>query len=310
MGGHRAIRYRCEYVALVVIAMVVGVLPWSFTRWAGWALGQAFYLFDYSHRRLAITNLQTAFPTRKPAECRALARSTFHHFGRLATDLLKFRTLSPNAMLDLIEVSGAERVEEARAHGKGILFLTGHFGSWEIQALAHALKFGSMSVMARALDNPHVHQFLECIRVSTGNAVIYRRGALRRVFRTLRQNGAVGILIDQHVQSRDAVYVKFFKRSVATTSALAVLAARTGAPVIPLFALPLNNGRYRLVYEPAVAPPENETPEALRAFTQRCTDVLETYVRRHPSLWLWMHRRWRDEESEFNDTDDVFPAAQ
>ena len=59
MGGHRAIRYRCEYVALVVIAMVVGVLPWSFTRWAGWALGQAFYLFDHSHRRLAITNLQT-----------------------------------------------------------------------------------------------------------------------------------------------------------------------------------------------------------------------------------------------------------
>ena len=310
MGGHRAIRYRCEYVALVVIAMVVGVLPWSFTRWAGWALGQAFYLFDYSHRRLAITNLQAAFPTRKPAECRALARSTFHHFGRLATDLLKFRTLSPNAMLDLIEVSGAEHVEEARAHGKGILFLTGHFGSWEIQALAHALKFGSMSVMARALDNPHVHQFLECIRVSTGNAVIYRRGALRRVFRTLQQNGAVGILIDQHVQSRDAVYVKFFKRSVATTSALAVLAARTGAPVIPLFALPLNNGRYRLVYEPAVVPPENETPEALRAFTQRCTDVLETYVRRHPSLWLWMHRRWRDEESEFNETEDVFPAAQ
>jgi len=119
----------------------------------------------------------------------------------------------------------------------------------------------------------------------------------------------VGILIDQHVQSRDAVYVDFFNRSVATTSALAVLAARTGAPVIPLFALPLKDGRYRLVYEPAVAPPENETPEALRAFTQRCTDVLETYVRQHPSLWLWMHRRWRNEESEFNETDGVFPAA-
>ncbi|HJO16772.1 MAG: lysophospholipid acyltransferase family protein [Vicinamibacterales bacterium] len=310
MDGHSAIRYRCEYVALVVIAMVVGVLPWSFTRWAGRALGQAFYLLDHSHRRLAIENLQTAFPSLNSAECRALARSTFHHFGRLAADLLKFRTLSPNAMLDLIEVSGAERVEEAQAYGKGILFLTGHFGFWEIQALAHALKFESMSVMARALDNPHAHKFLERIRVSTGNVVIYRRGALRRVFKTLRQNGAVGILIDQHVQSRDAVYVEFFKRTVATTSALAVFAARTGAPVIPLFALPLNDGRYRLVYEPMVPPPENETPEALLAFTQRCTDVLETYVRRHPSLWLWMHRRWRDEESEFKETDGVFPAAK
>ena len=310
MDGHSAIRYRCEYVALVVIAMVVGVLPWSFTRWVGRALGQAFYLLLHSRRRLAIENLQAAFPNRSSAECRALARSTFLHFGRFAADLLKFRKLSPNAMLDLIEVSGAEHVEKAQASGKGILFITGHFGFWEIQALAHALKFEQMSVMARALDNPHVHKFLESIRVSTGNVVIYRRGTLRRVFKTLRQNGAVGIPIDQHVQSRDAVYVKFFNRTVATTAALAVLAARTGAPVIPLFALPLNDGRYRLVYEPVVPPPENETPEALLAFTQRCTNVLETYVRRHPSLWLWMHRRWRDEESEFKETDGVFPTAQ
>ena len=163
--------------------------------------------------------------------------------------------------------------------------------------------------MARALDNPHVHELLERIRVSTGNSVIYRRGALRRVFRTLGGNGAVGMLIDQHVQPRDAVYVDFFNRPAATTAALAVLAARTGAPVIPLFALPLDDGRYRLVYEPAVEPPENETPDALRAFTQRCTDVLEMYVRRYPDLWLWMHRRWRDRESELETTAGMFPAA-
>ena len=164
--------------------------------------------------------------------------------------------------------------------------------------------------MARALDNPHVHDFLERIRISTGNGVIYRRGALRRVFRTLSENGAVGILIDQHVHSRDAVQVDFFNRSAAPTSALAVLAARTGAPVIPLFALPLNDGRYRLVYESVVEPPANETPEALRAFTQRCTDVLEMYIRRHPNLWLWMQRRWRDEESKFEESAGVFPAVR
>ena len=310
MGGLSAIRYRCEYAVLVVLATVIGLLPWAFTRWAGRTLGQAFYVFDRSHRRVATANLQAAFPTRSPAECRVLAQSTFHHFGRLATDLLKFRTLSPDAMLNLVEVSGAERVEEAQAKGRGILFLTGHFGFWEIQALADPLKFGSMSVMARALDNPHVHDFLERIRISTGNGVIYRRGALRRVFRTLSENGAVGILIDQHVQSRDAVQVDFFNRSAATTSALAVLAARTGAPVIPLFALPLNDGRYRLVYESVVEPPANETPEALRAFTQRCTDVLEMYIRRHPNLWLWMHRRWRDEESKFEESAGVFPAVR
>ncbi len=123
--------------------------------------------------------------------------------------------------------------------------------------------------------------------------MIYRRGALRRVLRTLNANQAVALLIDQHIQS-DAVYVDFFNRPAATTSALAAIALRTGAPVFPVFALPLPGGRFRMVYEHAVDPPPADDPDALRDFTQRCTDVLEMYVRRYPALWLWMHRRWRD----------------
>jgi KDO2-lipid IV(A) lauroyltransferase len=135
---------------------------------------------------------------------------------------------------------------------------------------------------------------LEGIRTSTGNAVIYRQGAMRRVLRELGGNRGIALLIDQHLHTPDAVYVDFFHRSAATTSALAALALRTGAPVIPVFALPLAGGRYRFVYESPVEPPREESPDAVREFTQRCTDVLEMYVRRHPELWLWMHRRWRD----------------
>jgi len=106
----------------------------------------------------------------------------------------------------------------------------------------------------------------------------------------------VGVLIDQHLHSADAVYVGFFRRQAATTSVLAALALRTGAPVIPVFALPLPHGRYRFIYEHPVDPPRADTPDAVREFTQRCTDVLEMYVRRHPELWMWMHRRWRDQD--------------
>ena len=105
----------------------------------------------------------------------------------------------------------------------------------------------------------------------------------------------MAVLIDQHIQSRDAIYVDFFGRPAATTSAVAALALRTGAPVVPVFALPLGGGRYRMIYEHPVEPPRADSPDAVREFTQRCTDVLEMYVRRHPELWLWMHRRWRDD---------------
>ena len=137
-------------------------------------------------------------------------------------------------------------------------------------------------------------ELLERVRTSTGNSVIYRNGAVRKVLRMLQGRRGIAMLIDQHLHSPDAIYVDFFERPAATTSMLAALALRTGAPVVPVFALPLPNGRYRMVYEHAVDPPAADTPDAIRAFTQRCTDVLEMYVRRHPALWLWMHRRWRD----------------
>jgi KDO2-lipid IV(A) lauroyltransferase len=147
--------------------------------------------------------------------------------------------------------------------------------------------------MARPLDNPQLHDMLERIRTRNGNAVIYRQGAIRKVLQALAANRGVAILIDQHLHTPDAVYVDFFSRPAATTNALAALALRTGAPVIPAFVLPLPAGRYRLVLEHAVEPPASDSPDAVREFTQRCTDVLEMYIRRHPDLWLWMHRRWR-----------------
>ena len=239
----------------------------------------------------------------------AIARGMFSHFGRLLTVLLKFSTMTPQQMLARVRFEGHERVLAAHAQGKGVLLFTGHFGFWEINALVHALELRPMSVLARPLDNPLLHQLLESTRMRTGNSVIYRRGAIRRVLRALDANEAVAVLIDQHIQSADAVYVDFFNRPAATTSALAALALRTGAPVLPVFALPLPGGRFRMVYEHPVDPPSADDPEAIRELTQRCTDVLEMYVRRYPELWLWMHRRWRDLEAKDDKVGGMFPAA-
>jgi Kdo2-lipid IVA lauroyltransferase/acyltransferase len=284
-------------------------LPRRLALGCGTALGLAFCALDRPHRQLALRNLQAAFPRRSPAECRAVARAMFAHFGRLLVVLLKFSVLPPARMLELVEFEGDERVAQAHARGRGVLFFTGHFGYWELQAIVHALEHQPIAVLARPLDNPHLHAMLERARTCTGNAVIYRRGALRRVMRALAANAGVALLIDQHIQTADAVSVEFFNRPVATTSALAALALRTGAPIIPVFALPLPGGRYRMIYEHPVEPPGADAPEAVREYTQRCTDVLEMYVRRYPELWLWMHRRWRDIEMPGAAVGGMFPAA-
>ena len=287
-------KHRLEYMLARTAIAVVRVLPHWMARWIGSALGLLVYVVDVPHRRIASRNLAVAFPTRTPAERRAIARGAFKHFGRLLFELLKFSTLTNAQMLKRVEFEGAERARSAYAQGKGVLFVTGHFGSWELHSLAHGVEFEGIGVLARALDNPLLNALLERIRQRTGNFVIYRRETVRRVMRALDAGHGVAILIDQHIMSRDAIYVDFFSRPAATTSLVAALALRTGAPIIPVFALPLPRGRYKLIYEHPVEPPPADAPDAVRDFTQRCTDVLEMYVRRNPEQWLWMHRRWRE----------------
>jgi KDO2-lipid IV(A) lauroyltransferase len=302
-------RHRLEYFAVVSVIAGVRLMPMRIVLLLGSLLGRAFYWFDGPHRRRALRNIRAAFPLRSEGECLAIARGMFSHFGRLLTVLLKFSTMTPQQMLGRVTFQGEERVAAARAQGKGVLLFTGHFGFWEINALVHAVAMQPMSVLARPLDNPLLHNLLESTRMKTGNSVIYRRGAIRRVLRALEANEAVAVLIDQHIQTADSVYVDFFNRPAATTSALAAIALRTGSPVVPVFALPLPGGRFRMVYEHAVDPPPADDPDAVREFTQRCTDVLEMYVRRYPELWLWMHRRWRDVEPKGEKVGGMFPAA-
>jgi KDO2-lipid IV(A) lauroyltransferase len=289
-------RRRVEYWLVKAVQMVVRWMPDAAVRALGTSLGLAFYALDRVHRRTALLNLASAFPGRPERQQRAIARAAFAHFGRLLVDLLKFSTLSPEAMLARVEFDGEDRARLAYSAGRGVVFFTGHFGFWELHALVHALRLEPFSVIARPLDNPHLNALLEEIRGKTGNPVIYRQGMIRPVMRTLAAGHGIAVLIDQHIQPRDAVYVDFFDRPAATTAAIAALALRTGAPVVPCFALPLGTGRYRMVYEHPIEPPQAESADAIREFTQRCTDVLEMYVRRHPELWLWMHRRWRNPE--------------
>jgi KDO2-lipid IV(A) lauroyltransferase len=269
-------------------------MPMPAVRACGGALGWLVSVIDRFHRRIALENLARAFPSRSYRQRLMVCRGVFVHFGRLLLELIRFSSFTPEQMLARVEVEGQEHVRQAYRRGHGVLYFTGHFGYWEIQAIAFALHAEPISVVARPLDNPLLHAMLERIRTCTGNTVIYRQGGLRRVLRDLQSNRGVAMLIDQHLHS-DAVSVEFFDRPAATTSALAALALRTGAPVIPVFALPLPGGRYRLIYDRPVPPPDSEGPDAIREFTQRCTDVLEMYVRRDPHCWLWMHRRWRNE---------------
>jgi KDO2-lipid IV(A) lauroyltransferase len=306
---NKPLRHKAEYWLVAVVRAVIGLCPDGLVRAIGTTIGWTFWAVDAGHRRLAFRQLQAAFPSKTPKECRQITRRMFAHFGRSLTTLLKFSTLTPDQIRARVVFDGDDRVRQALSAGKGVIIVTGHFGFWELQGLATALALPPISVLARRLDNPHLHDLLERVRTATGNRVIYRQGAVRRVLRALQQNEAVAILIDQHIQPKDAVTVSFFGRPAATTSAVAALALRTGAAVIPAFGLPLPDGRYRMVYEHPIEPPLADATNPITELTQRCTDVLEMYVRRNPELWLWMHRRWRDDVTGGDAVGGMYPTG-
>ena len=302
-------RHRLEYLLVASVAGCVRWLPWRVVAGLGRALGVVVYALDGSRRRVTLDNLARAFPGRPAAERARIARGVFRHFGRMLFEFLKFSAIEPEEMLARAEFEGEEYVRQAYAGGRGVFLLTAHFGCWEVHGLVHALRLAPIGVMARPLDNPLLHGLLERARQCTGNFVIYRKGGIRRTLRAIESGQAVAMLIDQHIHGPDAVHVNYFNRPAATTTALAALALRTGAPVVPVFTVPTTPGRYRMIYERAVDVPAADSADPIREFTQRCTHVQEMYVRRHPELWLWMHRRWRDAATSAESARDPFPAG-
>lgn len=286
-------RHRLEAALVFGVRGLLSIFPMSAARAVGGGLGMLVYWLDARHRQTAIDNLRAAFPARSEAERRAIARGVFAHVGCLTLEVLRLGSMSPAVFDAHIDIEGDERVREAYRKGRGVIFISGHFGYWEMFALGYGGRFAPMSLVVRPLDNPWLDAVLSRTRAMTGNRSLARQGVVRRILRELAAGRGVAMLIDQHLHGPDALDVQFFGRTAKTTSAVAAIALRTGAAVVPVFALPLPGGRYRIVAEHPIDPPPPEAPDREREFTQRCTDVLEMYVRRYPDLWLWMHRRWR-----------------
>lgn len=237
-------------------------------------------------RRVALRNLELAMHGAAPEP---IIDGCFASLGRVLAAVAHFPRITRANVDEWIRYEGFEHFEQARARGRGVLFATGHLGNWELSAYAHALMTAPMSFVVRPLDNPLLDALATQYRELSGNRVLGRRDFLRALVEALRRNEAVGILIDQNVTADRGVFIDFFGRKACVDAGFARLAHRTGAAVIPGFALwDAAAGRHTLKFYPPVP----MTGDAL-ADTQAVHAVLEQAIREHPEQWLWIHRRWK-----------------
>jgi KDO2-lipid IV(A) lauroyltransferase len=245
------------------------------------------------HVQIAQDQLALAFPDWSAERCRRTARGVYHHLGRILFDILWLRSRRPEEVLGLVDFVGREHAERAEASGRGVVYVTGHIGNWEVNAIAHAVSVRPVGVVARPLDNELLNAWIEAFRSMSGNTVISKMRALPDIMRLLRAGRGVAFLVDQNTQEPDGVFVQFFGRPACATPAAALLAVRTGAVVVAGHTELLPDGRYRQSYDPPTEwAPSGDREADILALTQRLNAQIEAWVRHAPEQWLWIHRRW------------------
>jgi len=271
------------------------VLPRRLARAAGVAIATIAYAVLGRLRRVGLRNLQLAFPEMSASEREHILRLEYRNLGWLLAEFCQMSTYTAGFAGSFIRYEGLEHYLAARDRGNGVLVLTGHLGAWELSSYYHSLAGYPMGMVIRRLDNPLVDRMVNRIRCLHGNRVLHKDDFARGLLAAMRTGETVGILMDTNMTPPQGLFVRFFGVPACAASGLARVAVKTGAAVLPGFLLWEESERqYVLHFYPELALVSTGDAEADTAEnTARFTAVLEEAIRKYPSQWLWMHRRWK-----------------
>ena len=288
-----SLRHRLEYGLFRVLDGVIGRLPMATVLALGEAAGACFYRVDPRHRRVVRENLRLADLGLSEAECQALSKACFRHFGALFISLLRLRRATPDELRRWIRVEGLEHFDEAQAEGRGFIQLTGHYGNWEAIALGQSLHGRTVDAIGRELDNPLLEPVSQAFRTRFGNRVILKDGGMRGTLKALKSGRGVGFLLDQDALGM-GIFVKLLGQWASTFPTAGNLAVRYGLPILPVFSWPNEDGTWTVRFEPPfhVANTGDQARDEWAA-TQLMTARIEAQIRKDPRWWFWMHRRFK-----------------
>lgn len=253
------------------------------------------YCLDVEHRRVAIENLRIAFGQEKSKEeMRSIAKKNFQNLGMMAVEFFRIPNMDLETYQKKVETEGVDEALKVLEKKKGALLLLGHFGNWELMALMSKVINRPILAIAKLIKrNRWLERWIIQSREEIGLEIIPPKNATPKVIEALSQNKVVGILFDQRGKRSKGIWADFFGRKVPTTPGLAVMALRSGAPVLPVFMIRIGFQKHRLIVkEPLELIRTGDLNKDIEANTQLFNQVLESIIRQYPDQWLWIHRRW------------------
>lgn len=260
-------------------------------------MGGLAYVLAGNLRRTAATNLRLAFPEKSEEERAQLVRGCFDSLGRLLGFFSQMSSRSEEELKQLIDVQGWENLEAAKqVNGDKLFLYTGHLGAWELTSFGFSLLGHRFVFLVRRIDNPRIEEMVDRVRKRFGNDTLDKLSAGRSMLKILRGGKtSIGLLPDLNTLDDEAIFINFFGVPAATTFLFAKFALRTNTPVIPVFSpWDEEKGKYLIIVEPPVSfERTDDEEENVRRLTMVITERIENQIRRYPSQWLWVHKRWK-----------------
>jgi KDO2-lipid IV(A) lauroyltransferase len=283
------------YLILKGFSFLINLLPESIALWVGRQMGNAAYYLDWEHRNVALQNLHIAFGQEKSEEeRRTIAKRNFQHMGMMVIEFFRILGMDTETYKKKVSVEGLEEALKLLEKKKGGLLLIGHFGNWELMGFMAKVIGNPILAVAKPIKrNERLYRFIQEIRDKAGLHLISPENATQKVINALSKNRLVGIMIDQRAKRSRAVWVEFFGKKAPTTRGLAVMAIRSGAPVVPVFMIRNGFQKHRLlVKDPIELVLTGDMNKDVEINMQRFTRILESMIREYPDQWVWIHRRW------------------
>jgi len=284
---------KIEYYLLKSLSFVVSRLSINSARRLAKILAYFFYYFIPIRKEVVLKNLKIAFPELNDVEIRKLAKKTYKNLFIVLVEILYLPHLKKEEIENLVHIKNPEVIYNALELNKGLIFVSAHFGNWEILALSSALKLKTQfSIVTKPLRNPFVDEFINNWRTKFGNKVVPLGLSVKNIFKELLEKKIVALLADQRA-SENSLQMNFFNKLTHVYEGPAVLSIKTGAPLIFAIAIRNNDYTYRVELQEITKPDLENEQEKIKVMTEKYISLLEDYIRIYPEQWLWFHNRWR-----------------
>jgi len=273
---------------------LIGFFPKTWTAGMADFLGGMLFCVDKKHRGIAMDNLTYAFGHEKqPEEIKRIARQVFINLVKVVFEIGWSLNLDERCLYKHFKIDGYHHIKNAYEKGKGVLVLTAHFGNWELlTVIGKIIKF-TINIVVRPLDFKPLDQFIFNLRTRFGGKIIPKERSIHTIIRSLHRGEIVVLLMDQNVDWYEGVFVDFMGHRACTSKGLALLALKTGVPVIPVFMVREKSG-FRAEFGPEIVTVKSgDRQKDIENNTQEYNKVIENCIRRYPDQWFWVHQRWK-----------------